>query len=105
VDAWELAELLQRHGEAPGRAMQFFRVPSLSLSLYALPAGGVDEQQPHEQDEVYHVLRGRAQIRVEGEDRPVEPGSVVFVAKHVEHRFHSIEEDLVTLVVFAPAKA
>ena len=32
------------------------------------------------------------------------PGSVVFVGTAVEHRFHSIEEDLEMLVVFAPPR-
>jgi len=39
---------------------------------------------------------------VAGERRPVRPGSIVFVAKEVEHRFVDIEEDLSLLVFFAP---
>ena len=50
------------------------------------------------------MIAGRAQIRVDGEDRAVQAGSVVFVAKHVEHRFHSIEQRLELLVAFAPAE-
>ncbi|MBD0348326.1 MAG: cupin domain-containing protein [Thermoleophilia bacterium] len=84
--------------------MEFFRAPSLSMTIYRLPAGATDEQQPHNEDEVYYVVEGRAQFLVEDESRPVGPGTVLFVAKHVEHRFHAIEEDLTTLVVFAPAK-
>jgi mannose-6-phosphate isomerase-like protein (cupin superfamily) len=88
-----------------GRAyLEFLRVPALSAGLYELPAGRTDPQQPHSEDEVYYVARGRAQIRVAGEDRAVGPGSVVFVAAGVEHRFHSIEEDLAVLVFFAPAE-
>jgi mannose-6-phosphate isomerase-like protein (cupin superfamily) len=41
---------------------------------------------------------------VADEDRPVGPGSVVYVAATVPHRFHTIEEDLEILVVFAPAE-
>jgi hypothetical protein len=32
----------------------------------------------------------------------VQPGSIVFVAKEVEHRFVDIDEDLSILVFFAP---
>ena len=39
-----------------------------------------------------------------GEDRAIGPGSVVFVAAGDVHRFHSIEEDLEMLVVFAPPR-
>ena len=42
--------------------------------------------------------------RIGGRDRAVSPGSVLFVGAGVEHRFHSIEEDLEILVVFAPPR-
>ena len=45
-------------------------------------------RRAHQQDEIYYVIAGRAQIRVDGEDRAVQAGSIVFVAKHVEHGFH-----------------
>ncbi len=48
------------------------------------------------------MISGRATIRVDGEDRAVKPGSLVFVAAGVEHRFHDIEEDLRVLVFWAP---
>jgi quercetin dioxygenase-like cupin family protein len=38
------------------------------------------------------------------EDRGVQAGSIVYVAKNVKHRFHSIEEELRLLVFFAPAE-
>ncbi len=89
-----------------GRAYhEFLRVPALSTGLYALPAGAVDRQQPHEEDEIYHVLEGRAVLRIGADDHPVEPGSVAYVRAGVEHRFHSIESDLSVLVVFAAAPA
>ena len=50
------------------------------------------------------MVAGRGRVRVDGEDRPVRPGSVVFVPARAEHRFHSIEERLELLVVFAPAE-
>jgi quercetin dioxygenase-like cupin family protein len=41
---------------------------------------------------------------VGNEHTSLEPGSIVFVAANVEHRFHSIIEDLMVLVFFAPAE-
>lgn len=104
MDAYELGELVE-HQQAAGRAyLEFLRVPSMSMGVYSLPSGGVDPQQPHAEDEAYYVVSGRGQIRVGEEDRPVGPGSIVFVAASVDHRFHSIEEDLTILVFFAPAE-
>ena len=54
--------------------------------------------------QVYYVVSGRAKILVAEENREVQPGSIVYVAKNVAHRFHSIEEDLTVLVFFAPAE-
>ncbi len=83
---------------------EFLRTASMSCGLYVLPAGAIDDQEPHTEDEVYHVVRGRAMIRVGTEDLPVEPGSIVFVPAGVDHRFHSIEQSMEVLVVFAPAE-
>jgi len=57
------------------------------LSVYELPAGAHDPQQPHGEDEVYYVVAGRAKLDVDGEQRPVSPGDVVFVAAEVPHKF------------------
>ena len=76
----------------------------MSLGVYSLPAGGVDTQQPHTEDEIYYIVSGRCTMSVDGEDRLLEPGSVVFVAARVEHGFHTITEDMNILVVFAPAR-
>ena len=83
---------------------ELIRVPAMSAGLYVLQPGEPDQQKPHNEDELYYVVGGRAQIRVAGEDRPVAPGSVIFVGAGVEHHFHSILAELQVLVVFAPAK-
>ena len=104
MQAFELAQLLEEHGQANKLYLEFLKVPDLSLGLYILPAGGTDPQSPHTEDEVYYVVSGKAQIKVADEDRPVEAGSIVYVAKNVEHRFHSIKEELKVIVFFAPAE-
>jgi mannose-6-phosphate isomerase-like protein (cupin superfamily) len=105
MDAHELADVSAARAARGARYEEFIRVPTLSVGLYELPAGGTDPQSPHAEDEVYHVVSGRATIRVGDEDREVGPGSVVFVAATVPHRFHSITEDLSILVFFAPAES
>jgi mannose-6-phosphate isomerase-like protein (cupin superfamily) len=76
----------------------------MSCGLYVLEVGAEDPQEPHQQDEVYVVLEGRAQLMVAGQDQPVGPGGIVFVASTVAHRFHGITERLSVLVFFAPAE-
>jgi mannose-6-phosphate isomerase-like protein (cupin superfamily) len=102
MDAYEWKDLVTSQRQSGRVYYEFLTGPALSAGVYALPAGGQDPQQPHTEDEVYYVVKGMGQIVVAGEDRPVRPGSIVFVAARVEHRFHSITEDLEVLVFFAP---
>jgi mannose-6-phosphate isomerase-like protein (cupin superfamily) len=81
---------------------EFLRVPAMSAGLYVLPAGSIDPQNPHHQDELYYVIRGRAWFRAGNEDSEVSAGSLLFVAAEVEHRFYNILEELAVLVFFAP---
>jgi mannose-6-phosphate isomerase-like protein (cupin superfamily) len=83
---------------------EFLRVPAMSAGVYVLGAGAVDRQSPHTEDEVYYVVRGRGRLRHGPDDDPAIPGDVLFVPARQEHRFHSITEELVLLVVFAPAE-
>jgi mannose-6-phosphate isomerase-like protein (cupin superfamily) len=103
-DDWkvfDLAELRARHEQSGIPYLEFLRVPDLSCGLYRLPAGARDLQSPHDEDEVYHVLEGRGRVRVEGEEREVGPGSILYVRATSEHSFFEIEEDMTLLVFFA----
>ena len=82
---------------------EHFIVPALSVGTYCIPAGGVDDQTPHTEDEIYVVTSGRARITTPQGAAQVGPGSVIFVPAGEEHRFTDITEDLALLVVFGPA--
>ena len=91
---------------ASGQAYrQFVNRGTLSAGLYVLEAGTTDPQQPHAEDEVYYVLSGRARITVDGEERAVVAGDVLFVAAWADHHFHDIADRLSLLVFFAPEHA
>jgi len=104
MKAFELNRLLQQAEQGGGPYLEFLRAPWLSMGIYRLPADGSDKQLPHTEDEVYYVLQGRGRFRAASEDREVQAGSIMFVPSGVEHRFHTIEEDLLLMVFFAPAE-
>jgi len=104
MQSFELAHLISEQKDSNKHYLEFLTVPDLSMGLYVLPAGGTDPQNPHTEDEAYYVVSGRGKIKVDDEDRAVQAGSIIYVAKNVEHRFHSIEEELTVLVFFAPAE-
>jgi mannose-6-phosphate isomerase-like protein (cupin superfamily) len=67
-----------------------------------LEAGATDGQSPHNEDEVYYAVRGRATLRVGTQDHPVQPGTLLFVPALAVHRFHDISEELILVVFWAP---
>jgi mannose-6-phosphate isomerase-like protein (cupin superfamily) len=104
MQAYEVSKLAAKQAKSGKAYLEFLRVSSMSMGLYTLPAGGVDLQQPHTEDEVYYVVYGRGKIRVGDKDQDVGPTSIIYVPAGVEHRFHSIILDLTILVFFAPAE-
>ncbi len=104
MQVFGITELIEKRSASKETWLEFLRVPDLSMGLYVLAVGERDEQEPHSEDEIYYVLSGEGVIQVDGEDRPVEAGSVLFVAKNEDHRFHSITSELTLLVFFAPAE-
>jgi mannose-6-phosphate isomerase-like protein (cupin superfamily) len=79
-----------------------FASKDLSVGTYSLPAGSVDDQHPHTEDEIYVVQSGRATFVTPSGSAAVGPGMVIFVPAGEAHQFTSITEDLALLVFFAP---
>ena len=103
MQVFELDSLLRQHEEAKEPYLEFLRVPALNCGIYRLPAGEPDPQQPHDEDEVYYVISGRATLNVGDQTHEVKPGSVLYVRATEEHSFFEIEEDMTLLVFFAAA--
>jgi mannose-6-phosphate isomerase-like protein (cupin superfamily) len=82
--------------------VEFVRTADMSVGVYRIPVGGTDPQGPHGEEEIYHVVRGKARFVSGGEDIAVEAGDVILVPAREPHRFYEITEELELLVVFAP---
>lgn len=80
------------------------RVPDLSVGTYSIPAGGIDDQEPHGEDEIYVVMAGRGRFEAGGDRVDVMTGTVIYVPAREEHRFAEVTENLAVLVLFAPAE-
>jgi len=102
MERYDVADLVDRRAASGRPYLEFQRSADLSTGLYVLPAGGIDRQQPHGEDEIYAVLEGRASFTAGTETTRVGPGDVLFVGAGVPHRFHDIESELRLLVVFGP---
>ena len=98
---FELDELIAKKREISPPYHEFLRVPSLSCGIYTLTAGSKDLQGPHDEDEVYYVISGKARLRVGEDVQTVQPGSILYVRATSDHSFFEIEEDMTLLVFFA----
>lgn len=94
--------MLDQARSAAGYAARVVESELLSVGLYTLEAGAVDDQTPHLEDEVYYTVRGRARFSVGGHDHVVQPGTLLYVPARMEHRFRDITEELVLIVFWAP---
>ena len=105
-DNWvvfQLPELLEKIDRSRVDFQEFLRTPSLACAIYHLPADSKDMQSAHEEDEVYFVLEGKAQLRMGEDKHPVQKGTMMYVQAACDHAFFNIEEDLTVLAFFGTA--
>lgn len=101
---FDIKKMIAEMPDKPAHYREFLRVPALSFGLLRLEAGAKDMQGPHNEDEVYYVLSGRARLRIGEDIRPVGPGSILYVGATEEHSFFEIDEDMTLLVFFSAAQ-
>ena len=77
---------------------ELFTHGSLTIELYAPET--IDDQEPHDQDEVYIIAAGSGTFVNDGVSTEFQPGDVLFVPAEVEHRFENFTEDFSTWVIF-----
>ena len=97
---FDLAKLVEKAEPSGSPYLEFLRVPQLSCGIYTLRVGSLDNQSSHDEDEVYFVLKGKATIDLAGIQKPIGPGSILYVPADTDHAFRDIEEDLSLLVFF-----
>lgn len=98
---FSLEDLYNQAKEKGSAYLKFIDNDKLSSGIYQLKKGSTDQQRPHDWDELYYVLEGRATLKVEDQSYEVKPGEILFVAAQIEHTFVDIREDLKVLVFFS----
>ncbi|HEX8347097.1 MAG TPA: cupin domain-containing protein [Actinoplanes sp.] len=86
----------------PNHWIEHLRATDLSVGTYSIPKGGLDDQRPHLEDEIYLVRSGRATLVTDSGSAKAGPGSVLFVPANEKHRWEDITEDLTLVVIVAP---
>jgi len=89
-------------GPAGERAVLVLKRGTLDVKL-SVPVPP-NRQTPHEQDELYVVIRGRGVLVHESKRDPFGPGDILFVAAGVEHHYADFSDDLALWRVFYGAR-
>lgn len=101
-EPWGRATLREVWGKIPGskgeRFANAFSRGALRVLLYA--PRKTDPQTPHEQDEVYVVMKGSGSFFLEGTQFAFAEGDVFFVPAGATHRFEEFTEDLIVWAIF-----
>ena len=71
-----------------------------TLELGYYKPDGVDNQNPHDRDEVYIVKSGSGFFVVEQDRQPFAAGDALFVPAYVVHRFEDFTDDFAAWVIF-----
>ena len=98
----EGAGAFYRPREGTTHWVEHLRSDHLSVGTYSITAGGVDDQVPHTEDEVYVVVSGAARLVTPSGSIPVGSGHAVFVPAGEDHAFVDVAGDFTVIVVFAP---
>ena len=79
-------------------ALSFLQRGTLNVKL-SLPVNP-NQQNPHTQDELYMIVRGKGVLYHDGKRDVFGPGDLMFIAAGTEHHFEDFSEDLAVWVVF-----
>ena len=103
LGVWPIDDL--RSKLCSGKAYHIFHDnASMRAEYLEYPAGHTDPQSPHDWDELYYIISGASGFTANGETSSIKAGDNIFVAAHVEHKFHDIIEDLSVIVFFSKAE-
>jgi mannose-6-phosphate isomerase-like protein (cupin superfamily) len=78
--------------------IEAFKNGTMSLILYHPHVK--DYQTTHEQDELYIVMSGNAELIIEGVVNYCKVGDVLFVPAEKDHRFENFSDDFITWAIF-----
>jgi len=97
---FDLSTYLEKIKKSSSYFHTFINRSSLAAGVLVLQPGEEDTQTPHSIDEVYYVISGDGFLKINNKDYPVSQDKLFFVAKNVEHFFHSHTKELKVLYFF-----
>ncbi len=94
----QLDSSLQQLKNSGDRFLELFKQGSLSVEVYK--PDKIDNQKPHDKDEIYVIISGYGEFLLEKERTTFSPGDILFVPAKAEHRFENFTDNFATWVLF-----
>jgi len=79
----------------------FLNKENIAAGILRLNPGEKDTQMPHENDELYYIVKGDGFLTIDEKDYQVSDGMSYYVAKKTPHRFYGNKKELVVLYFFS----
>jgi mannose-6-phosphate isomerase-like protein (cupin superfamily) len=102
TDRGGVIRLVEAESRIPGlageRAVLVLERGTLNIRL-SIPVPP-NQQTPHEQDELYFVIRGRGVLVHDDKRDRFDSGDILFVAAGVEHHYEDFSDDLALWRIF-----
>lgn len=102
----ETDEIIEWLAETDRDAYDILVKESMTVSIHRYHPGADTDRHDriHEEDELYYVISGSGNVRIEDDTYPVSNGDTVFVEAGDWHTFVDIDETIVALKIF-PSKS
>jgi mannose-6-phosphate isomerase-like protein (cupin superfamily) len=91
----EALDRLRSEGTELANLMQ---VGNLSIDIFK--PSGVDNQMPHDRDEVYMIISGKGILNCDNKRSNCKTGDIIYVPAHKLHRFENFSNDFCAWAVF-----
>jgi quercetin dioxygenase-like cupin family protein len=79
-------------------ARAHFSSPQITFAHWEFEAGADIHAHDHEQEEVWHVVKGKLEITIGRETKVAGPGMVAVIPKHVRHSVKALTDGMAIVV-------
>jgi mannose-6-phosphate isomerase-like protein (cupin superfamily) len=97
---FDINEYIKNIAKSTSYYHTFINRNNLAAGVLRLDPGEEDTQLPHENDEVYYVVRGDGFLNIAGKDYLISEAKAYFVGKNTMHKFHGNKKELIVLYFF-----
>jgi len=98
-EIFNVRRILNEKAHNKSALIDVVKASHMEVRLKQFLPGDTGPQITHQTDVLFYVVRGQGKVNIEDKEEPLKTGTILFIPKGANHRFHSITERMVLLVV------